>query len=122
MLECEAPSVEPAEDTVMTTLLDTSEIPPPPPQENAKRRRVREEDEARAWKKERREMEVVMRSSLADEEVRQMRVVELAAGESSYRNVEIAGDTNDSVVDVVDTTEVFEITEVVGFGEPDAPA
>ena len=46
--ESEAPSDEPAEDTVLTALFATSEIPPPPPRENAKRRRGREEDEARA--------------------------------------------------------------------------
>ena len=44
--EYETPSVELAEDTVMTTILATSEIPPTPLQEHAKRRRGREEDEA----------------------------------------------------------------------------
>ena len=48
-----------------------------------------------------------------------MREVELAAGASSSRNVEIAGGTADSVVDAVETTEGVQITEVVGFGEPD---
>ena len=43
--ESEAPSVEPAEDTVMAALFVSSEIPPPPPREHAKRRRGREEDE-----------------------------------------------------------------------------
>ena len=38
--ESEAPSVEPAEDTVLEALFSTSEIPPPPPREHAKRRRV----------------------------------------------------------------------------------
>ena len=38
--ESEAPSVEPAEDTVLAALFATSEIPPPPPREHAKRRRV----------------------------------------------------------------------------------
>ena len=38
--ESEAPSVEPAEDTVLAALFVTSEIPPPPPREHAKRRRV----------------------------------------------------------------------------------
>ena len=38
--EFEAPSAEPAEDTVMTSLFVTSEISPPPPREHAKRRRV----------------------------------------------------------------------------------
>ena len=41
----------------------TFEIPPPPPREHAKRRRGRAEDEARAWKKEHREMEVARRAS-----------------------------------------------------------
>ena len=51
----EAPSVEPADDTVMAALFATSEIPPPPPREHSKRPRGRAEDEARAWKKEHRE-------------------------------------------------------------------
>ena len=38
--EFEAPSAEPAEDTVMAALFATSEMPPPPPREHAKRRRV----------------------------------------------------------------------------------
>ena len=33
--ESEAPSVEPAEDTVLVALFATSEIPPPPPREHA---------------------------------------------------------------------------------------
>ena len=44
--ESEAPSAEPAEDTVMAALFTTSEIPPPTPRQNAKRRRGREKDEA----------------------------------------------------------------------------
>ena len=46
VLESEAPSIEPAEDTVLAALFATSEIPPPPPRENTKRRTGREEDEA----------------------------------------------------------------------------
>ena len=42
----EAPSVEPAEDTVLAALFTTSEIPPPLPRESAKRRRGGAEDEA----------------------------------------------------------------------------
>ena len=64
--ESEAISADPAEETVMATLFATSKIPPPPPREHAKRRKGREEDEARAWKKECREMEDVRRASLAD--------------------------------------------------------
>ena len=95
MPESEAPSVEHAEDTVLAALFATSEIPPPPSRENAKRRRGRAEDEARARKKERREMEVARRVSLAEEEAHQMRASELAAGASSSRTVEIAGCTTD---------------------------
>ena len=103
--ESEAPSAEPAEDTVMAALLATSEISPPLPREHAKRRRGREEDEARARKKERREMEAVRRASLADEEVRRIRSVESAAGASSSRDVVIAGGTANSVVAYENTTK-----------------
>ena len=122
MLECEAPSVEPAEDTVMTTLLDTSEIPPPPPQEHTKRHKGRDEDEARERKKEHREIEASRRASLADEEVHWMRDVELAVGASRSRIVEIAGGTADSAVVAEDTTEGVQIAEDMGSGEPDPPA
>ena len=44
--ESEAPSIEPAEETLLAALFVTSKIPPPPPRENAKRRSGREEDEA----------------------------------------------------------------------------
>ena len=71
--ESEAPSVEPAEDTVLAALFATSEVPPPPPRESAKRRRGRAEDEARARKKESREMEATQRASLAEEEAHHMR-------------------------------------------------
>ena len=67
--DSEAPSVEPAEDTVLAALFATSEIPPPPPRESAKRRRGRAEDETRARKKELRETEVARRASLAEEAV-----------------------------------------------------
>ena len=49
-------------------------------------------------------METARRASLADKEARQMRALELDARASSSRNVEIAGGTTNSVVDVVDTT------------------
>ena len=120
--ESEAPSVEPAEDTVLAALFATSEIPPPPPREHAKRRRGREEDEARARKKERREMEAARRASLAEEEAHQMRASELAAGASSSRTVETAGGTTDGAVVAEDTTEGVQIAEDVGSGEPDPPA
>ena len=51
-----------------------------------------------------------------------MRAEELAAGASSFRTVKIAGGSANSVVDAEDTTEGVQITEVVGFGEPDPPA
>ena len=120
--ESEAPSAEPAEDTVIAALFATFEIPPPPPREHAKRRRGREEDEARAQKKELREMEATRRASLADEDARQIRDVESATGTSSSRDMETAGGTADSVVVTEDTTEGVQITEQVGSGEPDPPA
>ena len=48
-----------------------------------------------------------------------MEAEELAAEASSSTTVEIAGGTADSVVDAEDTTKGVQITEVVGFGEPD---
>ena len=120
--ESEAPSVEPAEDTALAALFATLEISPPPPRENSKRCRGRAEDEARARKKERREMEAARRASLDEEEAHQMRALELAAGAASSRTVEIEGGTTVSVVVVEDTTEGVHIEEDVGFGEPDPPA
>ena len=67
-------------------------------------------------------MEAARRSSLAEEETRQMRAEELAAGASRSRTMKIAGGTADSVVHAEDTTEGVQITEVVGSGEPDLPA
>ena len=103
--ESEAPSVEPAEDTMLVALFATSEIPPPPTREHAKRRRGRAEDEARPRKKEHREMEVARRASLAEEEAHQIRASQLAAGVSSSRTMAIAGGTTDSVVVAEDTTK-----------------
>ena len=67
-------------------------------------------------------MEAARRASLDEEEARQMRAGELAAGACSSRIVEIAGGTADSAVVAEDTTEGVQITEEVGFGEPDPPA
>ena len=50
-----------------------------------------------------------------------MRAVKLVAEASSSKNVEIEGGTADSAVDAEDTTEGVQITEVVGFGEPNPP-
>ena len=94
----------------MVALFATYEIPPPPPREHAKRRRDRAEDEARARNKERREMEVARRASLADEEVRQIRAVESAAGKYSSRYVETVGGTIDSAVADEDTSEGVQTT------------
>ena len=112
-----APQVDvrlPTEDTVMAALFATSEIPPPPPRENTKRHKCREEDEARQRKKQRRDMEAARRALLADEEARRIKVVESAAGASRSRDVEIAGDTADSVFADAETTEGFHTTMVVG--------
>ena len=120
--ESEAPSVEPAEDTALAALFATLEISPPPPRENSKRCRGRAEDEARARKKERREMEAARRASLAEEEAHQIRASQLAARASSSRTVEIAGGTTDGAVVVENTTEGVHIVEDVGSKEPDPPA
>ena len=122
MPESEASSVEPAEDTVLVTLFATSDIPPPLPRESAKRRRGRAEDEARAQKKESRDIEAARRASLAEEEANRMRAFELVAGASSSRIVEIAGGTTDGAVVAEDTTEGIQIAEDVGSGEPDPPS
>ena len=120
--ESEAHSVEPAEDTVLAALFTTSEIPRPPPRDNAKRHRGRAEEEARARKKERREIEAARRASLAEEEAHRMRASELVAGASSSRTVEIAGGTTDSALVDKDTTESVQIVEDLGFRERDPPS
>ena len=107
--ESEAPSIEPADDTMLAALFATSEIPPPLPREHAKRRRGRAKDEARARKKERREMEAARRASLAEEEVNRMRASELAAGASRSRTVEIAEGTTDGAFFAEDTTKGVQI-------------
>ncbi|XP_069143519.1 uncharacterized protein [Solanum lycopersicum] len=120
--ESGAPSVEPADDTVLATLFTTSKIPLSPPRESAKRHRGRAEDEARARKKERREMEAARRASLAEEEAHQIRASQLAAEASSSRTVEIAGGTTDGALVAEDTTEGVHIAEDVGSGQPDPPS
>ena len=120
--ESEVASVEPAEDTVLEALFATSEIPPPPPRENAKRLRGQTKNEARARKKEGREMEAARRASLAKEEAHQMRASELAAGTSSSCTVELEGGTTDGAVVAEDTTEGVKIAEDVGSGESDPPS
>ena len=120
--ESKAPFAEPAEDTVMAALFATSEIPQPPPREQAKMRRGREEDEARARKKERREIEAAKRASLAEEETHQMREIELASGASSSRTVEIAGGTTDGAVVAEDTNEGVQIAKDMDSRESEPPA
>ena len=62
-------------------------------------------------------MEAARRASLADEEMRRVRVVESVVGASCSRNVEIAGGTTDSADDAEDTTQGVQITELMGSGE-----
>ena len=73
-------------------------MPPPPPREHAKRSRGRHEDEVRAKKRERRELEIARRASIADKEARQLKVIALAAGVSSSRVVEVEKNTIDGAV------------------------
>ena len=98
-------SVEPAKDTVLAALFASSEISAPPPRESTKWRRGRAEDEARARKKERREMEGARRASLAKEEAHHIRASHLAVGVSTSRIAEIAGVTTDGEVFAEDTTK-----------------
>ena len=77
-------------------------------------------------------MEVAGRASLAEAEAHQIRASQIAAGASSSRTVEIAGDTTEGAVvakDIikgvqigVDTTEGVQIAEDVGSGKLDPPA
>ena len=48
----EAPSAEPAEDTVMVALFSTTVAPSPHPLEHTKRHQSREDDETRSRKRE----------------------------------------------------------------------
>ena len=50
--ESEAPSAEPAEDTMLADLFSIATVPPPPQQERAKWRFTRDQDESRARIKE----------------------------------------------------------------------
>ena len=133
ILEARVPEpVEPVEDTVLAALFATSDIPPPSPRESDKRRRGRLEDEARARKKERREMEAARRASLAEVEEHRIRASQIAAGASSSRTVETVGGTTEGAVaseDITegvqiaeDTTEGVQIEEDVGSGKPGPPA
>ena len=73
---------------MLASLFSTATVPPPPPEECSKRKRTRDEDESQARKKERHELEAARKASLVDEEARQLRAIELAAGASSSRFVE----------------------------------
>ena len=116
--ESEAPSAEPAKNTVMAALFTTSEIPPPPPRELAKRRRGRAEDEERA-QKECREMETARRALLAEEEARRNTSVESATWASISRDMAITRGTADTTVVDQDTNEGVQTTYIVGSREPD---
>ena len=85
MPESEAPSAEPAEDTVLDALFSTTAVPPPPPRDRAKIHRFRDEDDSRARNKELNELEAAMRASLIDEKALKLRVLEVAAGASSSK-------------------------------------
>ena len=67
-------------------------------------------------------MEAPRRATLANEEARRMKVVELVVGASISRYVAIAGGTGDSAVADEDTTEGVKIIKVVASEEPDLPA
>ena len=114
--DSEAPSADPAEDTVMAALFATSDVPPPHPRERAKKHRTRDEDEYRAHKKERHELEAARRASLLDEEARQLRIIEVATGVFSSRVAEAERSTTDGAVIAEDTTDGVHTSEEACFG------
>ena len=65
---------------MLVAFFSTNRVPPPPPRERAKRQQTRDEKEYQAQKKEHHELEAARRASLIDEEVCQLRAIELAAG------------------------------------------
>ena len=67
-------------------------------------------------------MEAARRASLAEEEAHQITELELVAGASRSRTVEIVGGTIDGAVVADDTIEGVQIAEDVGSGEPDPPS
>ncbi|TMW98015.1 hypothetical protein EJD97_004635 [Solanum chilense] len=124
---------QPTEDTILAALFSTAAVSPPQPREHAKRRKDRHEDEARAQKRELLELEAARRASITDEEARQLRAIELAAGPSSSRVVKaeksttdgvviVERGTKDSVVDAEDTTEGVQTIKRVGSRTPKPPA
>ena len=128
----EAPSAEPAEDTVLVALLSTAEC-----------HHLHHESMPRGVevglmmrigkKRERRELEAAKRDSIADEEARQLRAIELAFGVSSsrfsqaekrttYGFIIVERGTIDGDVDAEDTSEDVQTTKGVGSGTPNPPA
>ena len=67
-------------------------------------------------------MEAARIASLAEEVAHKLRVGELVFGESSSRNVEIAGGTTDGAIVAEDSTEGVQIAQDVGSGESDPPS
>lgn len=64
----EAPSTDPAKDTVLAALLSIDGVPHPPPRDHAKRRRGRNKDKSRTQKRERRVLEAARIASIDDED------------------------------------------------------
>ena len=106
MLESEALSTEPAEDTRWLSYSQLLRFHHLPLESMPRGARV----ERSMWLEHGRMRAVRWRASLADEEARRIRAIELAAGASSSRDVEIEGGTTDSVVADEDTTEGVQTT------------
>ena len=103
----EATPTEFVEDTVQTALFHTTTAPPPPPRERTKRHHSKQTSEGEgAWcsNRERLDMKDARRSSLLDEEARQMRAHELAAGPSSSRFEAAEKSTTEGADIATDTT------------------
>lgn len=103
---------------MIATLFTAPIAPQPKPRERSKRHRssrTSEGDEALSRKKERTDLEVARRTSIIDEETRQMRSREFAGGASSSSLEVVERITTEGAENVVGTTEDAETTEVVGY-------
>ena len=121
--EADSSPVETVEDTVFASLFSAPTTQPHEPLEYFKRHYSNsssEGEDARAWKKERKNLEASRRASFHDEEAHQMRPRELAVGASSSR-VEVVQrsiiEGEDIVVAIIEGVR----TECAGSRKPDPP-
>uniref|UniRef100_M1DLR7 Integrase core domain containing protein n=1 Tax=Solanum tuberosum TaxID=4113 RepID=M1DLR7_SOLTU len=133
-----APTVEPqatptalADDTVLNALFSgTAEEGLEPTHATGKRHRSSRTEEEKAQKRQRRQEKEAKKASLLDEDLRQRRVHESAAGASSSALVvevppvvrDVVSTTDGAMMDDVGTTEGDPTIVPAGSGKPDPPA